>query len=205
MIPVRQAISSHFRRYGPQGLALALVAAAVLVLVFWFFGASLWQALILGCAVTVVGVAGLIGTSVEVRDLHWRPQWRGYSEGSRRDVSSLSLSLHGGARGRVGMVAQQRVRRLVRYRLALRGLDINDPGDRGRAEQLVGSTAYLFGASSEHRRGASLRALTQTLDALDALEAREELERAGQHPAPSTVLARRWTVRQMFQRRPRAK
>ena len=62
-----------------------------------------------------------------------------------------------------------RVRQLARQRLALHQLDLNDPADRPRIEQLIGHRAYAVLVRGE-RRPPFLRSFLHCLDALDALD-----------------------------------
>jgi hypothetical protein len=152
------------RRIGMRVAIVALLLAAIC----WFFGADVWHSILFGTVLTAVGVILLRGLGPDVGAVSWRASGSN-RHGSRRDVDQLSWSMRG-SYGRVDGAAIWRVQRLAAHRLAVHQLDLQDPADRPRIEQLLGRRAYLLLARGE-RRPVSLRALLQCLDALDVLDA----------------------------------
>jgi hypothetical protein len=160
-----------------QGLAhtparrntIGVVLLALLVAgICWFVGADVWHALLFGAVLTMLGLVSLHGLGADVGTINWRVGSTN-RHGARRDVDQLSWSMRG-SYGRVDSAAVWRVQKLARHRLALHGLDLLNPADQPRVQQLIGRRAYLVVTRGE-RRPASLRALLQCLDALDALNA----------------------------------
>jgi hypothetical protein len=154
------------RRAAGRVLLVALLVAAIC----WYFGADVWHSILIGTALTL---ALVIFDGLEGLDLV-NTEWRGgvpiNQEGARRDIDDLSLSLRG-RYGRVNDLGVSRVRRIARQRLALHHLDLSDPADHSRIEQLIGAgtCAILVGAD---RRRPSLGSLLDCLDVLDALDPR---------------------------------
>lgn len=163
---LRAMLRMPSRREAIQTLAAALVIA----LICWYFGVDVWHSILLGCAITVIGLACLAaGEAPDARDLGWLPGKRERKAGSRNDVANLSASLRA-SWGYVGMTAEGRLKQIARRRLALEGLDLRNPDDRLAIEQRIGSTAYR---ALVHRRGTrrlSLRTLVCCLDMLDAID-----------------------------------
>lgn len=159
-----------------------LIVALLVAVICWYFGADVWHSILLGGAITTVGVTGLVGTALDARDLNWRSGGRTNREGSRGDVAALSWSVRG-SYGRVGSTAVRRVNRIARQRLALRHLDLSDPADRLEIERLIGRRAYAVLVRGE-RRPPLLRSLLRCLDALDALD-------PGRRPPPPPPRPRR--------------
>lgn len=155
------------RRTTIRGLAVAILVAAAC----WYFGADAWHSILIGGVLTTVGMI----TSVALDDPNlsytgWRDGSRHDRRGARRDVAELSWSLRGSF-GRVGSRAVWRVQRLARQRLAPYQLDLRNPDDQSRIEELIGHRAYVVLVRGE-RRPPSLRSFTRCLDALDALDSR---------------------------------
>jgi hypothetical protein len=157
-------------------LALLVAAAVLATALCWYIGMDTVHAVTFGL---VVGAAGLLWTAVpEHRDVGWEPTARATPEGARWDVTQLSWSLRT-RRGRVQHTALRRVQELARHRLALRRLDLDEPGDRAEIERLIGEAAYatLARPGSDLPR---LRALVHCLDVLDGLDP----PRPGTAPSP---------------------
>lgn len=145
-----------------------IVAAVALSALCWYFGAGVWEAVMLGCLVTLVAVTVLVGTAPEIRETRWSGSDRGINRGSRSEVSTLSFRLRGGW-GRIDLSVQRQARDIARRRLAFYGLDLHNVDHRARIEQLIGPASYGF--LVRERRGApSMRALLACLDALDAID-----------------------------------
>jgi hypothetical protein len=98
----------------------------------------------------------------------WQSESRSNRQGARRDIAQLSFSLRG-SYGRVGSGSVQRAKRLARERLALYQLDLLNPADRPRIEQMIGHHAYAVLERGE-RRPPFLRSFIHCLNALDALD-----------------------------------
>jgi hypothetical protein len=173
------------RRTGFRVAAAALVVSAIC----WFFGADVWHSLLFGTVLTAVGLVGLYGLGVEIGTATWRAAGSN-REGARRDVDQLSWSMRG-SYGRVDTAAIWRVQRLAQQRLTLHHLDLQNPADRPRIQQLLGRRAYVVIARGE-RRPVSLRALLHCLDTLDALDALDPLDVA--RLAPPLSRRRRLTL-----------
>ncbi len=151
-----------------RDVAFRALMAAVIALVCWYFGASAWHAIALGAAITVAWLAADAAASAAGGgEPAWRPLRRGSADGARRDVDSLAWSLRGGLGG-VGLAAERELRQVARHRLALEGLDLGDPAQRGAIERRIGASAYR---ALTRRRWGRLRlaSLARVLDALDAL------------------------------------
>ncbi len=101
-------------------------------------------------------------------DTEWRAVGRSNLAGARSDVAQLSGSLRG-RYGRVGHGVVWRLQQIARHRLARYQLDLGDPADGPRIEQLIGRRAYglIIGG---RRRPPLLRSVLHCLDALDALD-----------------------------------
>jgi hypothetical protein len=149
--------------------AIRIVAGAVLTAaICWYFGVDVLHAILLGCAITVLGLAvGVASAAPEARDLSWIGGARSRREGSRNDVSSLSSSLHVGW-GLVGLTAERQLHQLARRRLALEGLDLQNADHRAAIESRIGTRAYRA-LVLERRRQLRLRTLMHCLQVLDAL------------------------------------
>jgi len=149
--------------------ASRIVCAAILIAALcWYFGADVWHAVLLGCAITVLGLAvGAATSAPEARDLSWLGGVRTRREGSRNDVASLSSSLHAGW-GFVGLTAERRLQQLARRRLALEGLDLQNANHRVAIEGRIGTRAYRV-LVLDRRRQLRLRTLMHCLQVLDAL------------------------------------
>ena len=107
----------------------------------------------------------------------WKTDSRFNRQGARRDVAELSFLLRGNygllrrSYGRVGSGAVLRAQRLARQRLALYQLDLLNPADRPRIEQMIGHQAYAVLVHGE-RRPPFLRSFIHCLNALDSLDPR---------------------------------
>ncbi len=146
-----------------------LCAGLSIAVVCWYFGVDVWHAILLGCAITVIALAAVAGTSTpDARDLSWRPGKRVRNDGSRNDVASLSSSLHAGW-GFVGLTAERRLHLIAARRLALDGLDLRDAEHRLAIERRIGGRAYRILQRGQRRR-LRLRTLRYSLDMLDAID-----------------------------------
>jgi hypothetical protein len=152
------------RRAAGQVLIVALLVAAIC----WYFGADASHSILIGTALAL-GFVGLDGPAgLDLSNTDWRGGVRVNREGARRDITDLSWSLRG-RYGRVSDTAVSRVRQIARQRLALHQLDLIDPADHRKIEQLIGrSTCALL--VWDERRPPSLRSLLHCLDVLDALD-----------------------------------
>jgi len=146
-----------------------LCAGVLIAAICWYFGVDVWHAILLGCAITVIALAAVAGTSApDARDLSWRPGKRTRDDGSRNDVASLSSSLHAGW-GLVGLTAERRFHEVARRRLALDGLDLQNADHRLAIERRIGGRAYRILVRGQRRR-LRLRTLRYSLDMLDAID-----------------------------------
>jgi hypothetical protein len=146
-----------------------LIVALVLAAISWYFGADVWYSILLGVALTTVGLICFVGAANPgLASTDWRGGDSRNWDGARGDVAELAWRLRDG-HGRVSSGAAWRVRDLARQRLARYRLDLVNPADRPRIEQLIGRSAYLVVVRSS-RRPPSLRLLIRCLDALDALD-----------------------------------
>lgn len=163
-----------------------LIAALLFALIFWFFGANVWHAILIGAGITTVALLGWLAMAIQVGDSPWLSRDRSNRAGSRSDISELSWSL----RGNSGGAAVWRLRRVARQRLARHHLDLDKAADRPRIEQLIGRRSYQVLARSG-RRATGLRALLRCLDTLDGLDA---LDPADTVRAAAMPRARRRTM-----------
>jgi hypothetical protein len=152
------------RRATVRTLLTALLVAAVC----WYFGADVSHSILIGCAVTTLGLIFLITNDNPVGNTGWQSDRRTDQQGARRDVAQLSQSLRG-SYGRVGYGAVTRARQVARQRLVSYQLDLLNPADRPRIEQLIGHRAYAVLVRGE-RRPPFLRSFIHCLNALDALD-----------------------------------
>jgi hypothetical protein len=147
-----------------------LVVGFVVAAICWYFGADVGHSILLGSVLTTVGLVGSTRRPVHDRGANdWQRDEVRNRDGARNDVDELSWSLRTHF-GRVGAGALRRVLRLAELRLAMFGLDVRDPADRGAIEQLIGRRAYAP-LAPHARRPPSLRSLLHCLDALDSLNA----------------------------------
>jgi hypothetical protein len=153
------------RRATVRTLLTALLVAAVC----WYFGADVSHSILIGCAVTTLGVIFLIANdNPDFGNTGWQSDSRTSQQGARRDVAQLSRSLRG-SYGRVGYGAVTHARQVARQRLVSYQLDLLNPADRPRIEQLIGHRAYVVLVQGE-RRPPILRSFIHCLNALDALD-----------------------------------
>ncbi|MHA6623232.1 hypothetical protein [Pseudonocardia sp. DLS-67] len=152
----------------PEPLRTSLLAAGAVLAgaICWFVGMDAWHA---GTVGLVLGAAGLCRAAVpDHRDVQWEGVARPADEGARWDVARLSWSLRP-RRGRIPQAGLRPVHDLARYRLAQRGLDLDDPADRPAIERLLGEAAYATVALPA-TRPPRMRAVAGCLDALDRLD-----------------------------------
>lgn len=164
----------------------SLAAGLGIALICWYFGVDVWHSILLGCAITVIGLACQAGTlALDARELGWRPGSRSHSAGSRNDVASLSASLRVDW-WFVGPTADRRLHEIARRRLVLDGLDLGNPEHQAAIERRIGAPAYRVLARRKSRR-LTLRMLIHCLDALDATDPTH-------YPAPARARRRdlRW-------------
>jgi hypothetical protein len=164
---VRHGLFGPVRRPRWRATVGALTVALFLAAICWYFGADPWHSILIGTAVTAVAVSGLVGIGdLNLGEIVWRGGGRPNRNGARSDIEELSWSLRG-SRGRVNPEVMWRVRRLARQRLALHQLDLLDPADRGKIEQLIGHRANALLVRGDRRP--PLRSLLRCLDVLDTL------------------------------------
>jgi hypothetical protein len=162
-----------------------LAGSFAIAVICWYFGVNAWHSILLGCAITVIALAVLAGSSApDALDVSWRPGKQPGREGARRDISSLSSSLRSGW-GFVGLTAERRLHEVARRRLALEGLDLRNPDHRPAIEQLIGERAYLV-LRGRQGRVPNLRSLIYCLDTLDAIDSN--------HYPVAHPRARRWDL-----------
>ena len=154
---------------GRRATARLLTVAAGLAALCWYLGADVWHSILVGGVLTIVGVIGSDDVaSPESGFIEWREGDRRGRSGARSDVAEVAQSLRG-PRGRVSGAAAWRVAQIARRRLSPWGLDLDDPTDRDRIEQLIGRGTYVV-LTRGQRRPPRRRALLRCLDALDALD-----------------------------------
>jgi hypothetical protein len=154
---------------GPRVTTCVLIVALLVAVICWYFGADVWHSILLGGVLTTVGLIALVGVAdLDQSNTGWRGGGRPNRDGARSEVAHLSWSLRG-SYGRVDRSAVWRVRQLARHRLALHQLDLHDPADLRRIEQLIGRSANAVLVRGE-RRPPLLRSLLHCLDVLDTLD-----------------------------------
>jgi hypothetical protein len=159
-----------FRRPALWATIRVLLAVLLVAAICWYFGVDVWHSILLGSALTTVGLIALVGSASPVlASTDWRSGGRPNRHGARSDVAELSWSLRG-SYGRVDNRAVRRVQQLARQRLALYQLDLLNPEDRGEIEQLIGHRAYAVLVRGTRRRPPLLRSFVRCLDALDSLD-----------------------------------
>ena len=156
------------RRYiGPAMVAVLAGAGA------WFFGLAILPSIIVVFVVAALGITlRLVATTSDpllpAGTMEWPPSPPLPSDGARREVSELGWAL----RTPTGVVEDrvlERVTAIAATSLRRRRLDLDNPADRGRIEQLLGEPLYALLSADEPRRS-SARTLRSTLDRLEALE-----------------------------------
>jgi hypothetical protein len=167
--PVGRSLFGVLRALDRRATIRILLTALLIAAVCWYFGADVWHSILIGGALTTLGLIGLIANdNPDFSNTGWRIDSRSNPHGARRDVAQLSWSLRG-SYGRVGSGAVLRAQRLARQRLALYQLDLLNPTDRPRIEQMIGHHAYAVLVRGE-RRPPFLRSFIHCLNALDALD-----------------------------------
>jgi hypothetical protein len=168
-----------------------LGVTALIALICWFFGVDAWHAILLACAITVIGFAGLlVSLSPQTHDLSWRSRKPGGGKGARSEVANLSGALRG-RWGVVGRTAERRLWQIARRRLALEGLDLQNPADHAAIEARVGRPVYRT-LMRTGKGSLRMRTLSHCLDTLDALNPTFYPEPAGRaRPRRSTLILRR--------------
>ena len=162
-------VSSASRLVHRGTVVRAVLAAVVIAAICWYFGASVWYALVFGGALTTVG---LVLTSRDTLFQRASTTWPNVPvvlrSGARNNVAELSWSLESRF-GRVSHAALVSVCDVARRRLEARQLDLRDVADRAPIEALIGRRTYALLVARPRRRP-RLRSLVRALDALDALE-----------------------------------
>jgi hypothetical protein len=167
--PAGRSLFGVLRALDRQATIRILLTALLIAAVCWYFGADVWHSILVGSALTTLGLIGFIANgNPDFSDTSWKTDSRSNRQGARRDVAQLSRSLRG-SRGRVGSGAVLWAQRLARKRLAVYQLDLLNPGDRPRIEEMIGHHAYAVLVRGE-RRPPFLRSFIHCLNALDALD-----------------------------------
>jgi hypothetical protein len=147
-------------------IVVPLVAA-----ICWYFGADVWHSILIASALTTVGVIVFGDTvNLELISTDWQRGNRPSRHGARTDIAELSWWLRG-RHGRVNDRALTRIQQVARHRLALYQLDLRNPADHPKIEQLIGRRTCAILVQGD-RRPPSLRVFIRCLDALEALDAR---------------------------------
>lgn len=146
-------------RLGVAGVAVPVAAFAI--------GVNWLQSLLIAGAL-IAAVA-----AVELYLLAEEPYWPQLDEarraGGRREVTSLSWMLTPRRHG-TDRQAVVRLREIARRRLALHGIDLENPEDRARAVEALGPLAV--GVLTDNTDdGPSHRALVRCIESLERLEA----------------------------------
>jgi hypothetical protein len=140
----------------------ALVAVAIGIFLF-VVGIPFYIFATFVCLVVLVG--GLIA-AIDDPDEPKLPEVRGAMRGgARREVTDAAWRLSE-SRGRVGAAGAERLRAIAARRLARRGIDLDDPADRSRAEAALGSLAYAVVSRPSTQPAAALRATVRAIDRL---------------------------------------
>lgn len=177
-----RALSQMLHLPSRRETVASLAAGTAIAVICWYFGVDVWHSILLGCAITVTALACNAGTlAMDARELSWRPGSRSSRAGSRNDVASLSASLRVDW-WFVGPTADRRLHAIARRRLALEGLDLDNPDHRLAIEQRIGTAAYRVLARRSSRR-LRLRLLVYCLDTLDAIDSTH-------YPAPARARRR---------------
>ena len=167
--PVGRSLFGVLRALDRRTTIRTLLTAMLIAAVCWYFGADVWHSILIGSALTTLGLIGLKSNdNPDFSNTGWQSDSRSNRSGTRMDLAQLSRSLRG-SYGRVGSTAVQRAQRLAGQRLALYQLDLLNPADRPRIEQMIGHHAYAVLVRGEHRPP-FLRSFIHCLDALDALD-----------------------------------
>lgn len=146
----------------------SVVAGAALGVGIWLLGIEAWFAAALGCLLALVCVTWFVLSAEQTASATWPSRAIEPRPGARTDVSWLAWAF----RQNKGSVREQgltAVRALAARRLARRGLDLGNPGDRDDIVALLGEDAYrtIIPAGGIMP---SLRAVEHCLDAVEALE-----------------------------------
>ncbi|HEY3771556.1 MAG TPA: hypothetical protein VGL69_01050 [Solirubrobacteraceae bacterium] len=150
-----------------RATARALITALLVAMICWYLGADIWRSILFGAVLTTVGLICLGASAPDPSDTEWRAVGRPNLAGARSDVAQLSGSLRG-RYGRVGYGVVWHLQQIARHRLARYQLDLGNPADGPRIEQLIGRRAYTL-LVGRRRRPPLLRSVRHCLDALDAL------------------------------------
>jgi hypothetical protein len=167
--PPMPSLTGILRALGRWATIRILLAALLLAAVCWYFGADVSHSILIGSAVTTLGlIFSIANENPAFSDSRWQSDSHTNEQGARRDIAQLSRSLRG-SYGRVGYGVVTRAQRLARQRLAPYQLDLLNPADGPGIEQLIGHHAYAVLVRGE-RRPPFLRSFIQCLNALDALD-----------------------------------
>jgi hypothetical protein len=145
------------------------LTAAVLTGLALLAGADRPHAVALGVAGAIaLRAVGAALANNDTGDLIWKVGEGPQRPGAREDVSELAWSIES-AWGLVGRRAEIRVRRLARRRLALLGLNLENPADRAQIEARLGEEATQL-VTRERVLGLRPATFCRLLDALDRLD-----------------------------------
>ena len=126
-------------------------------------------------AVSIAAVGG-ISTLFEVsRNVVWSDANVILRAGARTEVSRLSWSMPS-RYGRVSEAAVHRLRAIAASRLALRGIDLDDPAQAPAAEAALGASAYRVLESPSEQFVDTLLRCVHAIDALDGADALDSLD-----------------------------
>ncbi|MFC0681815.1 hypothetical protein ACFFGH_28620 [Lysobacter korlensis] len=149
-------------------LGWTLILALVIGVGSYLIGLPAALAAVLAAAVGIAGAALSIGGRVQDRRLP-DPQID-LRQGARREIKQLSWTA-GGQRNRLDEPVVRRLRLVAVARLAARGIDLDDPRHRPRAEQLLGRSTYRVLASPAGQSAAVMQRCIAAIDRLDELPA----------------------------------
>ncbi|WP_150306505.1 hypothetical protein [Planctomonas psychrotolerans] len=152
LTPKTIAIRTALLAVGVGGLAYALGLSLVLALLI---------------AATIATIGALIPLFDPIRDAAWSVSAVTLRKGARREISRLSWSMSTGTRG-VSASAGSRLHDIAAHRLALRGIDLDDPADQDAAEDALGRVAYRVLSTPSITTADALLAVVRALDHLDA-------------------------------------
>lgn len=152
-----------------RNIALGTGLAAVAVVAFLVIAALPPVIIVVFAGVTVLigGLVSLIADPDEPTLPALRTPIRG---GARREVAQTAWTL-GASRGRIAASGSEQLRRIADRRLRLRGVELDDPGQRAAAEAILGSLAYRVVTKPADQPIEVLRAAIRAVDALDRTDA----------------------------------
>lgn len=164
-------MNSEERRRRRMSIAWTVITAVVVSAVAFIIGLSIPLSLLI--AVSIVA-GGAILTLIDVsQDAVWSNAKVSLRTGARSEISRLSWSLPT-YRGRVSEAAAYRLRSFAVGRLALRGIDLDDPDQGPEAEAALGSLAYRVFTSPSTQSVDTILRCVRALDELDDRNSRDE-------------------------------